>query len=96
MNVRGFLEAQRHAGITELQSAIERGSGGRTNSVKDRMELIDWLLDGADDMIPVDLRETLEDVSTGKRQVHGLQAPAHTSNELLRRLVAQFPEDQAT
>ena len=89
------MDAERQAGTTELRSALERGSAGRTNAVKDRMELIDWLLDGADDMSSLDLRETLDDVISGKRKVSGLQTPADTSSELLRRLVARSLEEQA-
>jgi hypothetical protein len=77
MNIRQFLEAERES----VLSAREPQAARRLRS---RMELIDWLFKGVDDMTPAVFREILADVINGKRHLPK-SITAGEANALLQR-----------
>lgn len=87
MNVRQFLEAERVAVLRAREPRAPR-------RLRSRMELIDWLFDGADDMTPTVFREILADVINGKRNVPKA-VNASEASELLKRWIEASKMDPA-
>jgi len=82
MTIRGFLEDQREAARGELRGAA--GNLGRVGAINGRISLIDWLLDGADELTPDQFVQALSDAAAGRRPVPGMLHPAQASDLLQR------------